>query len=118
MDHLYHEIDKRSRSDIAVDGLLPMSYGQSFVGEMGEMLSPDDFDESELDRIPPADKVVRTYVMISEPSQFKYGDMLLRFPASLGGKLKKDVDYYISNVIPAEYIEVKIGNDWHDIRDL
>ena len=92
--------------------MLPLSYGQSFVGDQGEMLSPDDFSKRELANFPKEDLVKRIYVMVGHPNRPKYGDVLLRFPKLLAGKIKKDVDYYILQTIPPEYIEQFNQGKW------
>lgn len=108
-DFLYHETQPENLADIINEGLMPMSYGQSFVGNMGEMLSPDLFDEAELENFPQEDFAQRTYVDLTEPKASRYGDILLRFPKQ---SLQRDVDWYTTNIIPPEVIEIKVSGNW------
>jgi hypothetical protein len=110
---LYHESKREHLADIASEGIVPSSYGQWFVGDQGEMLTPDDFSKRELRACPAADLKLRTYVLLSEPTRFNYGDVLLRFPRHLARPTRKhDVDWYILETIPPSAIEVRDGNAW------
>jgi hypothetical protein len=115
-EHFYHETSQGDVSEIMDQGLLPMSYGQSFVGNMGEMLTPDMFDEEELENIPEEDFVQRTYYMTREPSSLKYGDVLLRFPATAVKHRGHDIDPYTTDIIPPDLIEIKTHGQWLPIR--
>lgn len=115
--YLYHETRRDSLRDIKQEGLLPLSYGQWFVGEQGEVLSPDAFEEEELEDAPEEDFIQRLYVMTSEPKGLKYGDFLLRFPREAGGKLEHDVDPYVLSQIPAELIEIRVDGAWKPLSE-
>jgi len=117
-EHFYHETSRENVPEIADQGLLPLSYGQSFVGEMGEMLSPDMFDEEELEDIPKEDFIQRTYYMTKEPQSLKYGEVLLRFPASAVKHRGYDVDPYTTDTIPPDLMEIKVQDRWLPIRSV
>jgi len=114
--YLYHETRKDALPYIREEGILPTSYGQSLVGDMGEVMSPDMLEEDELELIPEEDLIPRTYVQLKEPSSLYYGDVLLRFPKDSAGPLKKDVDYYVLKEIPPHLVEVKMGGKWIPIK--
>jgi hypothetical protein len=116
--YFYHETSKDAIPYIKYEGLLPMSYGQSFVDEMGEMLSPDMFDEEELKQFPKEDFVQRTYIMTNEPNNMYYGDLLLRFPENIVSKIKKDVDLYITERIPPNMIDIKLDEEWKPLKEI
>lgn len=116
---LYHETRADAVPNIAEDGILPTSYGQSFVGDMGEVLSPDLFDEEELESMPEEDLVPRTYVSLREPDALHYGDVLLRFPKEDAGELERDVDWYTTQEVPPERLEARTEDGrWVPIGDL
>lgn len=140
-DFLYHETQKDHLSSIAEDGLLCTSYGQSFVMDDGSVSSPEEyrdllFEEMESDPdnedlsveelevlveeafnadIDPEDTVARTYVLLKQPTSFKYGDVLLRFPCTAAGTLARDVDDYITKDIPPEHLEVFNDGEWKSL---
>ncbi len=114
-EYLYHETQVEHLADIINDGIQPMSYGQSFVGNQGEMLSPDMFDEEELQDFPEEDLVQRTYVNLKEPQSLYYGNVLLRFPRE-NVQLKRDADWYTHHHISPDVIEVKVGDEWNPLR--
>jgi hypothetical protein len=116
-DYFYHETKREHIYDIKSEGIVPTSYGQSLVGEMGEILSPNMLDEEELENIPEEDLIPRTYYMEQEPRQLLYGDILLRFPKRFATKRRIDVDSYILNSISPEVIEVKVENQWIPLRN-
>jgi hypothetical protein len=113
---LYHETTREAFPWIREEGLRPTSYGQTFVGEMGEVLSPDMFDEDELAQIPVGDLVPRIYVHNAEPSALYYGEILLRFPRSCVGRLKRDVDWYTTEPVAPELIQVLLDGEWVGLR--
>jgi hypothetical protein len=132
-DYLWHETSLESLGEIAREGLLPRSYGQSLVGEGGRILSPEEkmedirfwlSEEAELDEeevlrifhseVDEDDLILRTYVHPRLPSFLSYGDILIRFPFR---ELKKDVDYYILDSIPPEEIEVQVEGGWIPLKE-
>lgn len=125
---LYHETLQRHLPGIVNEGVLPLSYGQSFVRDDGSVASPaealedilaeldEGADEGQAEEILhqehlAGDFVPRTYVLLSEPMMFKYGDVLLRFPAG-ALKLKKDVDHYITSTVLPGQLEVRENGAW------
>jgi len=115
---LYHETRADAVADIAEEGILPTSYGQSLIGDMGEVLSPDLLEDEELEGIPEEDLVPRTYVSLREPETLYYGDVLLRFPKEDAGSLEKDVDWYTRAEIPPDRLEARTTNGrWISVRD-
>lgn len=116
----YHETKKEHIQDIAAEGLQPMSYGQSFVGDdPTSLMTPDMFEPEELEEFPEEDLVPRTYLLPYEPNQMNYGDYLLRFPRSAVTDLGKDdvtgepVAY---NTIPASMIEIHHEKNWLPVQ--
>jgi len=115
---LYHETRMDAVTDISEDGILPTSYGQSLVGDMGEVLSPDLLDEEELEDIPEEDLVPRTYVSLKEPAFLHYGDVLLRFPRDSVGELERDVDWYTREEVPPDRVEARMEDGrWIPVRE-
>ena len=139
-DFLYHETSRESLESIIMDGLVPTSYGQSFVNEHGEVDSPefaldeirnrlsedesysemsdDDFEarvSEEFQRIySEEDLVPRTYVHLKEPYILSDGSILLRFP-KVDIDVKEDVDHYILEIIPASKLEIKTDSGWENL---
>ena len=110
--YFYHETHPEHLWDIAREGLTPHSYGQSFVGEMGDMMSPDMFDDEELEDFPPEDFEPRTYYLNHEPQQSNYADVLLRFPISAICHQGFDCDPYTFDSVPPNVIEIRAGAGW------
>jgi proteasome lid subunit RPN8/RPN11 len=54
-------------------------------------------------------------VSLTEPARLNYGDTLLRFPRSIAGKVKKDVDHYITRTIPPEKLEILVAGAWNKL---
>lgn len=116
--YFYHETQREHLWDIAREGLSPMSYGQSFVGDMGEMMHPDMFEPEELEEFPQDDLTPRTYYLPSHPRNSNYGDVLLRFPKVAAANTGFDVDHYTYDTIPSEQIEVFQNNQWIPLLQL
>lgn len=139
-EYLYHETNLNYLDYIKSDGLLPTSYGQSFVNEYGQVDSPEtalhniqdelsmlldyeDLFDSEFNKnvdevftttYSSEDTIPRTYVHTKEPVVFSYGNILLRFPKE-NLDLKKDIDYYILDKVAPEKIEIKKNNNWEKL---
>lgn len=129
--YLYHETSREALGDIKREGLLPTSYGQSLVGDDGRVISPEekiDLIRSELEEegisedeieettseifrreVPDEDLIGRTYVHLTEPSSYSYGEILLRFPIR---EMRRDVDHYILDRVAPEELEWKAGDQW------
>jgi hypothetical protein len=133
-EYLYHETSREALEYIEREGLLPTSYGQSLVGDDGQVMSPEEkiesiewrleeegLSEEEIEEIipqvfkrevPEEDLVPRTYVHFLEPSSYSYGEVLLRFPIR---KTEMDVDPYILERVGPEELEKKIGDLWYPL---
>ena len=135
--YLYHETLEEYLNDIALEGLRPTSYGQSFVSDIdgsvrspeeimdeireeleeeSENLSDEEFENKVSERfeeiIDSDDLRRRTYIHLHEPNSYSYGEVLLRFPRSAGGIIEHDVDFYITKTIAPELIEMKKDGEW------
>ena len=110
--YLYHETGSENLHDIATEGLVPMSYGQSFVGDMGEMLSPDSFGPEELEGTDPAELKQRLYFMDKQPGQSMYAEVLLRFPRESISHQSADVDPFTFDTVPPGAIEINVAGQW------
>jgi hypothetical protein len=115
--YYYHETKKDHIRDIQNEGLIPTSYGQSFVNEdTHELMSPDDFSEEELENIPEEETKPRTYFSEDEQKSSVYGDgIFLRFPKNAITSIEVDVDYFTYDSIPPEDIEIKTNEGWRNI---
>lgn len=117
----YHETKRDHLWDVVHGGVQPTSFGQSLVGEMGEVMHPDMLEPEELENIPPEDLVPRTYLLDHEPRQMSYGDYLLRFPKSSVTKMGMDnwtrepITYA---PVPANVVEILWQGQWVPISHL
>ena len=116
--YFYHETKRDSIGDIAHEGIIPMSYGQSFVGEDHEMMSPEMLEPEELENINPEELKPRTYFMRGYSKTPMYGDIVLRFPATAIHHIAHDVDEYTFDTIPPNVIEVFNKGQWIPIQKL
>lgn len=134
--YLYHETSHDALPEIIERGLLPTSFGQSLVSEDRRVLSPEeklaeirsdlefeyeDLSDEEFENlvqerfnleVDQDDLLGRSYVHLEEPKEYAYGEALLRFSASVISKVDKDVDYYITEKISPENIEIKTSHGW------
>lgn len=137
--YLYHETSRDALPEIIEKGLLPTSFGQSLVSEDRRVLSPEEklaeirsdleFEYEDLSdeefqilvqerfnsEVNEDDLLGRTYVHLEEPREYFYGEALLRFSASVISKVDRDVDYYITEKISPENIEIKTSHGWRSL---
>lgn len=139
-DYLYHETKEEYLPEIMAKGLLNTSYGQSFVTEHGDVMSPEearneirleleqdpeleDMSDEEFEELIDStyeetfskeDEKPRTYVHLKEPTNMAYGDVLLRFPKE-DLSVHKDVDNFITGRVSPSKLEIKLDNHWQDL---
>lgn len=141
-EYLYHETYEENLPAIIKKGLRPLSFGQSLVSDYekrilspeeimdnikidleqdpdNESLSDEEFEQLVKEKfeeiVDPDDLRQRTYIYLQQPSKLSYADILLRFPKSSAGLIEKDCDYYISETILPEDIEILQDGEWKKI---